>query len=509
MPDTRLVAIPDTDGELVLWLDRLEDLLITLSPLPGDPEDWEPPAPPLGDGSALAALQRLSAAVHDAERTAPPALIPPDERFELVPLRFVAVDPADTATVANGLAALGLATLAGGDELVADALAEHAHHRRLAVADFVAGCTRAHAVLDQVSDNGSTLLARGSTILTRAHRAHRRRACRLPAGHGRASRRLPPERPPRPLRLPRPVRSLTRPAVASARWRRRWSAQWRTFQLRAGGDRSASAAPCVRFVHRPATTGHAMTDTPTSTTTGGGDGHALYRTPETAELSPEHDSLLVTPVGEMEFPGSPYPAPGARVVGTGGNPPWLVVQHYLDRIGLAGWPVRLWRVGDIDAAPPGAQQSDWYTRVFSANIVEEVSAWLLFGEHGAEVARVIEAAQDLRQEDAVALAANRPDRAGSVYAEVWRRWQSPARWGSPVGHTLILTHNAVERSAKNVAPSVFRYDPIDEVDLLVERTWIVAQAALLEAALGLGAPHLMNADETAVLTTAWHCWPTL
>jgi hypothetical protein len=35
MPDTRLVAIPDTDGELILWLDGLEELLITLSPVPG------------------------------------------------------------------------------------------------------------------------------------------------------------------------------------------------------------------------------------------------------------------------------------------------------------------------------------------------------------------------------------------------------------------------------------------------------------------------------------------
>jgi hypothetical protein len=153
MPDTRLVAIPDTDGELVLWLDRLEELLITLSPLPGDPEDWEPPAPPLGDGSALAALQRLSVAVHAAERTEPPALIAPNGRFELVPLRFVRVDPADIARVADGLAALGRATLAGGDQLVADALADHAHHHRLAVAEFVAGCTRAHAVLDQPSNN--------------------------------------------------------------------------------------------------------------------------------------------------------------------------------------------------------------------------------------------------------------------------------------------------------------------------------------------------------------------
>jgi len=102
MPHTRLVAIPDTDGELSLWLDRLEELLLTLSPLPGDPDDWEPPAPPLGDSTALAALQRLSTAVHDVERTDPPALIAPDGRFELVPLRFVVVDASDIARGSAG-----------------------------------------------------------------------------------------------------------------------------------------------------------------------------------------------------------------------------------------------------------------------------------------------------------------------------------------------------------------------------------------------------------------------
>jgi len=176
MPDSRLVAIPDTDGELIVWLERLEELLLALSPLPGDPDTWEPPAGPLGDGSALAALQCLATAVRDAERTDPPMLFAPGGHFELVPLRFVRVDLADIGTVADGVAALGRATLAGGDELVADALAEHAHRHRLAVPDFVAGCTRAHAVLDQPRDDGA--------LLAGLHRQSEQRIVLSAAEHG-------------------------------------------------------------------------------------------------------------------------------------------------------------------------------------------------------------------------------------------------------------------------------------------------------------------------------------
>ena len=159
MPAPVLVAIPDTDGELVLWLERLEELLISLSPLAADPAAWEPPLPPIGDGAALTSLQALLGAVLAAEGAASRALIAPDGRFELIPLRFVTLDRADVARVAAAITALTRASARGGDETVADALADHAAADRLTIAALFAGCARAHALLDLACTEDVTELA--------------------------------------------------------------------------------------------------------------------------------------------------------------------------------------------------------------------------------------------------------------------------------------------------------------------------------------------------------------
>jgi hypothetical protein len=130
----------------------------------------------------------------------------------------------------------------------------------------------------------------------------------------------------------------------------------------------------------------------------------------------------LTPLTEEAFSGTPYPRPGAHVVSTG-NPPWLVVNHFLDRVIVRQWPVRPWRVGAIEAAPQELQVSDWYTRAISVEIVEEVPAWVLFGEHGSELAHVVDAAAHLNTERAAALAQNRAPEAAGGYADVWNRWQ--------------------------------------------------------------------------------------
>jgi len=250
-----------------------------------------------------------------------------------------------------------------------------------------------------------------------------------------------------------------------------------------------------------------MTASARLTTNGRSDGHALYRSlAGSIEVSITRDNFLKTPVSEHDFAGSPYPQPGVRVRGTGGNPPWLVVDHYIDRIIVDRWPVRLWRVADIEAAPPGSQVSEWYTRAISVVIAEELPAWLLFGDHGYEVTSIIDRASRLDDEDVTILASARPDTAGQIYAEAWGRWQPQARSGSPVGGALMLVHHAVEQSALRCGLSLFRYDPVDGVDILADRTWVAAEGACLEAALGLGAPHLVDATEQAVLTQAWRRW---
>ena len=170
----RTVGVPDTDGELAMWLGRLEDLLISVTAFDDHADTgWDPLAAPLGNGAALIAHQRILGAVLDAERTPTPVLLAPDGRFELVPIRFITVAPADLNMVAAALAAFGRSTLPGGDELVADALADHAASHRLTVAELIAGCARSHGLLDLIPHSDTKLLAdrplsaRDRVVLTR------------------------------------------------------------------------------------------------------------------------------------------------------------------------------------------------------------------------------------------------------------------------------------------------------------------------------------------------------
>jgi hypothetical protein len=152
--DLALVAIPDTDGELLHLLRGLEDVLLALVPF--EPDDQ--PAP-IGLGpDALEAVQRIWSAVSGAERGDTPELIASDGRFELVPLRFVKVEEAHLAAVSQAVTVLRLELLPAGDEYTADVLREFSDDTPDGPGALVAGIARAQALIDLDADNDSWLL---------------------------------------------------------------------------------------------------------------------------------------------------------------------------------------------------------------------------------------------------------------------------------------------------------------------------------------------------------------
>lgn len=84
---TRWLTIPDTDGELLDTLTRLEEVLLQLQPY--DDND-EPAAEGLG-ADELHAVQHISMGIHAAERSDTPELYAPDGTFNYVPLRVCQV----------------------------------------------------------------------------------------------------------------------------------------------------------------------------------------------------------------------------------------------------------------------------------------------------------------------------------------------------------------------------------------------------------------------------------
>jgi hypothetical protein len=149
-----LVAIPDTYGELLHLLARLEDILLGLVPLEPDDE----PAP-IGLGrDALEAVQTIWSAISRKEGDDTLQLFASDGRFELVPVRFVELEEAHLAAVSQAVTVLRLALLGAGDDLTADVLREFSDDSPDGPGTLVAGIARAHALLDLDADSDSWLL---------------------------------------------------------------------------------------------------------------------------------------------------------------------------------------------------------------------------------------------------------------------------------------------------------------------------------------------------------------
>jgi hypothetical protein len=145
--EERLVAIPDTDGEVQAALGRLDELL-------GLIWQWEQEEPDHGTGLRLAteaahhAVGRISAAVRRAEAEVPAQPVAPDGRYELVPVAWATMARADLVELGLAVQALGRASGLGADQLVRDALVEvGGYEAGRRPEDLVAEAARLHGLL--------------------------------------------------------------------------------------------------------------------------------------------------------------------------------------------------------------------------------------------------------------------------------------------------------------------------------------------------------------------------
>jgi hypothetical protein len=162
-----------------------------------------------------------------------------------------------------------------------------------------------------------------------------------------------------------------------------------------------------------------------------------------------------------------------------------------------------------------------YTRALAVKVIEEVPASRLFGEHGEAVVAVLTFASRLEAPTARRLAALRHPEADRAYSCAFRRWLDRVGYGSvhgesdlsgtleagpgpsrsPLNCGLSLVYRAVwDRAEAVIGPGAFVEDDDGEREL--GPVWAAAASALLDAAMGLGAPSVAS-EEAAVLTAAW------
>jgi hypothetical protein len=215
--------------------------------------------------------------------------------------------------------------------------------------------------------------------------------------------------------------------------------------------------------------------------------------------------------------------PGVIVCKPDRLPPWIVVDHSIESAVIARWPGKLWQVAVLDAV--GVEQANpsaHYTRAVAVQVIDEVPASRLFGEHGESVSAVLSFASGLDPAAVRRLTELRHPQATEAYSRAWERWLSGVEGGtvyvgsdfsrtlaagigrlkSPIGNGLSLVYRVVwDRADALLGPTAFVVD--DEGERSLVSDWDCAATALLDAAMAFGAPSVVTEGDAVILTSAW------
>lgn len=212
------------------------------------------------------------------------------------------------------------------------------------------------------------------------------------------------------------------------------------------------------------------------------------------------------------------------------QPPWLVVDQAIASLILGGnWPGRLWRVrvtelGDMSGlvANPG------YWRAVALDLLEELPLAILFGPHGDRILALLARIEALTRDEAQCLSARLDADASAAYGRAWARWSQARGQGrsahahdwqgviaapsgraddkSPIQSGFLLIHDQLRRRALELdgehAVEVIIDEEGDAEESLAP-LWQDASDAFLYAAMALGAPELVSAEDRAALMRAW------
>jgi hypothetical protein len=227
-------------------------------------------------------------------------------------------------------------------------------------------------------------------------------------------------------------------------------------------------------------------------------------------------------------------AVGMRVENAALEPPWIVVHHSLQKVGVAHWPGRLFRVAAVAPRSPAEDQAlasaaenlrpdAGYSRVVAVDVLEELAPAILFGPHGQDVIKILDVGRFLTEDRAKMLAAHCDPRAEHAYSRAWAYWLAAQPHGafylkedhpdtllvpgagpsgSPIGDGFLVLSDAVRRSARQRG-NLDAFTTDDDGEQIMTEPWATARASLQYAAMAYGAPELISATDHDVLTAAW------
>jgi hypothetical protein len=213
---------------------------------------------------------------------------------------------------------------------------------------------------------------------------------------------------------------------------------------------------------------------------------------------------------------------GSTVRNADAGPPWIVVNHSLAAVLVSRWPGRLLRVEILEKAKEQPLPSANYTRAVAVQVLEELPACSLFGEHNAPLVEILDRIITLTLDDALALSAALEPSSSETYSFAWKNWLAKVEGNSvfrddnhedtlqvrvrcdvsPIGYALSLVSSMVLNRGRAVSgAAAITVDPEGEVEL--QAPWSGASSALLHAAMAYGAPDLLTQQQAAALKSPW------
>lgn len=203
-------------------------------------------------------------------------------------------------------------------------------------------------------------------------------------------------------------------------------------------------------------------------------------------------------------------------------PPYIVVDHHIDKVLVSRWPGRLWHVRILAAARDQPAAYAKYTRATSIEVCKELSPALLFGPEGDAISAIQDIIPSLTLAQIEHLARHATPEVEAGYDAAWKAWleqtdpahkhssiryegvlemgNGPSR--SPLGYAFTLAHTQYCNRVKTLAGSdAFEID--EDGDKWLRAPWSEALTTLLAIIMGKGAPHLFSEQDRIVMTAAW------
>jgi hypothetical protein len=203
-------------------------------------------------------------------------------------------------------------------------------------------------------------------------------------------------------------------------------------------------------------------------------------------------------------------------------PPWLIVNHSLAKTLWPDWPGRLLTAEVVDPISDEEQRRHssplskhaGYTRAAAVRIIAELDVAHLFGRNGDIVSRIIDFAGAIDEISAERLVRSRHAQANEIQNQVSERIRdaveqrgsglpAPFNEASPLGALYFLDQVITKRAQALVGDKALEDDPDDPEGAWLAEPWVGASLCLYDAALAVGVPDVVTADERSALMKSW------